>query len=59
VNRKYCGTPAVSNICKTGVRTDVSNEILAICFRTGVMETELNKEENVVKNRKGPILLLQ
>jgi hypothetical protein len=59
VNRKYCGTPPVRNICITGVRTDISNEIFAISFRTRIIETELNKEEKVVKKRKTPILPLQ
>ena len=34
------------------MRTDISNENFAICFRTRIMETELNKEEKVVKTEK-------
>ena len=41
MNRKYRGIHPVRNICKTGVRTDMTNKIFASCIRTRLMEIEL------------------
>jgi len=43
--------------CKTGTRTDIENEIFTTGFRTRKMETELNKEKQVVQSRNTNLLL--